>query len=45
MKMLKSVWKTLNAQRHDYDKLGFEWVDDIYKCLKKYADKVTFCNS
>ena len=41
----KQCLEDLNAQRYDYDKLCFEWVDDIYKYLKKYADKVTFYNS
>ena len=41
----KKCLEDLNAQRCDYDKLNFEWVDDIYKCLKQYADKVTFYNS
>ena len=40
----KKCLEDLNAQRYDYDKLGLEWVDDIYKHLKKYADNVTFYN-
>ena len=41
----KKCLEDLNAQRYDYDKLGLEWVDDIYEHLKKYADNVTFYNS
>jgi hypothetical protein len=41
----KKCLEDLNAQRYDYDKLGLEWVDDIYAHLKKYADNVTFYNS
>lgn len=32
----------LNSERYDYDKLGLEWTDDIYKILKKCADEQTY---
>lgn len=38
----KKCLEDLNSEKYDYDKLGSEWIDDIFKELKRCADKMTW---